>query len=190
MSEETIIITALNDFIFCPVSIYFHNLDMDSDDMTLQSSDQLNGKASHNVVDKGIYSSRQAVLSGIPVYSERYGLFGKIDIFDTESKILMERKKKVKTVYDGYVFQLYAQYFALKEMGYNVYKLVIHSMDDNKSYPIALPEENIEMLCKFESLIQSMKSFEMENFIQSNSEKCQHCIYEPLCSFSVIKEEI
>lgn len=47
MSEESIMITALNDFVFCPISIYFHNLDTQSDDMTFQSSDQLNGKESH-----------------------------------------------------------------------------------------------------------------------------------------------
>ena len=36
------------------------------------------------------------------------------------------------SIYDGYVFQLYGQYFSLIEMGYQVKKIRFHSMDDNK----------------------------------------------------------
>ena len=107
MSEALIPISNLNDFIFCPVSIYFHNLDYESDIMTYQCSDQLNGSAAHQAVDGCTYSTRQSVLTGIPVYSSEYGLYGKIDIFDSEKGVLTERKKKIKTIYDGYVFQLY-----------------------------------------------------------------------------------
>lgn len=190
MSEALIPISNLNDFIFCPVSIYFHNLDYESDIMTYQCSDQLNGSAAHQTVDGCTYSTRQSVLTGIPVYSCEYGLYGKIDIFDLEKGVLTERKKKIKTVYDGYVFQLYAQYFSLIEMGYSVNKLVLYSKDDNKSYPILLPENNPEMYCKFKNLIKNIITFNMNDFVQKDLSKCNHCIYEPLCSFSVEKENI
>lgn len=91
-------------------------------------------------------------------------------------------------MYDGYIFQVYAQYFGLTEMGYIVNKIRIYSMDDNKMYPIALPGENPGMLKKFEALISNMNKFELETFKQENIEKCSHCIYESLCSFSKLKE--
>lgn len=118
MSEEPILITNLNDFIFCPVSIFFHNLDEDTDVYLYQDAAQLNGSAAHEKSDTGQYSTRKNVLQAISVFCSEYILCGKIDIFDIDSGVLTERKKKIKTVFDGYVFQLYAQYFAMKEMGY------------------------------------------------------------------------
>lgn len=118
MSEEPILISNLNDFIFCPVSIYFHSLESDEENLLGQDSFQLNGTAAHEKSGSGKYSSRKNVLQGISVYSGKYNLCGKIDVFDADTGILTERKKLIKVVYDGYVFQLYAQYYALKEMGY------------------------------------------------------------------------
>lgn len=153
MSETPITISNLNDFIFCPASIYFHSLDYDTDTLTYQDSYQINGTAAHKTVDSGTYSDNKNILQAASVYSEKYNLFGKIDLYDTKNHILTERKKKVKKIYDGYIFQVYAQYFALTEMGYTINKIRIYSMDDNKIYPIGLPNENPEYLFKFESLI-------------------------------------
>ncbi len=122
MSETFIPISNLNDFIFCPVSIYFHNLDYDSEEFMYQCNDQINGTAAHKSVDSGNYSSQKSVLTGIPVVCNQYGLYGKIDKFDDYAGILTERKKKIKVIYDGYVFQIYAQYFSLKEMGFSAVK--------------------------------------------------------------------
>ena len=68
MSEQTLNITSLNDFIFCPVSIYFHNLDHNADNMTFQCGDQLNGKAAHETIDNSTYSTSNDILTG---YSSR-----------------------------------------------------------------------------------------------------------------------
>lgn len=46
--------------------------------------------------------------------------------------MLVERKKHVSRIYDGYVFQLYGQYYSMIDMGYAVDSLRIHSIDDNK----------------------------------------------------------
>lgn len=171
--DDAILITEINDFIFCPASIYFHKLYGSLDNMIFQSEDQINGTAAHKSVDKGTYSSKNSILSGTDVYSEKYNLIGKIDIFDIEKGKLRERKKKIKVIYDGYVFQIYAQYFALIEMGYQVKQLELYSMDDNKSYPISLPSEDYEMFNKFEKTIENMKSFRMNAFTQNNVEKCK-----------------
>ena len=41
--EDLILISNLNDFIFCPVSIYFHKLYGNQDNLTYQSQYQING---------------------------------------------------------------------------------------------------------------------------------------------------
>lgn len=178
---EEILITQLNDFIFCPASIYFHMLYGDTNRMLFQSEKQINGTAAHEAIDNNTYSSRKNIYTGLDVYCEKYGLVGKIDMYDADRKVLMERKRTVKVIYDGYVFQVYAQYFALKEMGYEVNSIVIHSMTDNKNYPIPLPEQDKNMLEKFENTIKAMHEFNLENYKQDNKEKCKNCIYEPAC---------
>lgn len=188
MSENPIAISNLNDFIFCPVSIYFHLLEGDEETLLYQDSQQLNGTHSHRNSDSARYSSKKNILQGVGVYCSKYNLIGKIDTFDADNGILTERKKKIKTIYDGYVFQLYAQYFSLSEMGYQVNKLQFYSMDDNKVYVVDRPEDSPEMFSKFEMLIDEMASFSPENFKQENSSKCENCIYEQLCTFSGIKE--
>ncbi len=187
MSEEPLIISNLNDFIFCPASIYFHSLEEDEENLLGQDSYQLNGSAVHQKPDNAEYSTRKSVLQGISIYCEKYNLCGKIDVFDIESGILTERKKKIKVIYDGYVFQVYAQYFALIEMGYSVNEIRLYSFDDNKIHGIPLPEEDETMFSKFENLISEINRFSFDNFHQNNIEKCRNCIYEPLCSFSALK---
>ena len=156
--------------------------------MSYQDEYQINGSAAHEAVDNGRYSDSTSVLQAICVYSEKYDLFGKIDLFDCRSGVLTERKKKISTIFDGYIFQLYAQFFSLVEMGYEVKEMRLYSMDDNKSYPVDLPEKNPGMLEKFEKLIFEMQHFEFDDFKQTNGLKCKKCIYEPLCSFSCEKQ--
>lgn len=122
--EEIILISYLNDFIFCPVSIYFHKLYGNMEKNLYQRDYQINGTDAHKSIDTHTYSTRKDVLQGIDVYTEEYGIIGKIDVFDVKNCTLTERKNKIIEIYDGYVFQLYAQYFALKEMGYKV-KMII-----------------------------------------------------------------
>ncbi len=179
--ENPIAITTLNDFIFCPASIYFHGLFGDSEKITYQSEYQLNGTAAHKAVDSGGYSSYKNILQGLAVYSAEYGLYGKIDIYNTRTNVLTERKKKIVKIYDGYVFQLYAQYFALKEMGFAVKKIELYSMDDNKKYPIEHPESSAEMYNKFLAVLRNIREFDLSAFVQDNTQKCMKCIYRTMC---------
>ncbi|MBE6938783.1 MAG: type V CRISPR-associated protein Cas4 [Ruminococcaceae bacterium] len=93
---------------------------------------QLNGTAAHKTVDSAAYSTSSHILQGIYVYSEQYDLHGKIDIFNTVSGNLCERKKRVQRIYDGYIFQLYAQFFCLQDMGYTVKKLSVYEIDNSE----------------------------------------------------------
>lgn len=90
--DDLILITQLNDFIFCPVSIYFHNLYGNMDNMLFQSKYQINGTNAHKAVDSNKYSSKKEILTGISIYCEKYRLIGKLDMFDAEKGILRERK--------------------------------------------------------------------------------------------------
>lgn len=118
--DDIISISNLNDFIFCPASIYFHKLYGSQDNLTYQSSYQINGSKAHESVDNSSYSTKKSIITALDVYSDKYKLSGKIDIYDMEKQLLIERKKHISKIYDGYVFQLYAQYYALTEMGYAV----------------------------------------------------------------------
>ena len=116
-----------------------------------QSKYQLNGTKSHETIDKNKYSTSSDKITSLEVYSEKFRIIGKIDIYDKKKELLVERKKHIKEIYDGYVFQLYAQYYCMTEMGYNVSKLQIRSCDDNKIYKIKLPDEDKSMKEKFEN---------------------------------------
>lgn len=83
-----------------------------------------------------------------------------------------------------YVFQLYGQYYSMIDMGYAVDSLRIHSIDDNKNYNIDLPENDKDMKNRFEQLISDMRAFDMDKFVQENSQKCANCIYEDACDRS------
>ena len=183
--ENAIPASVLNDFIFCPISIYYHRLYADRENRSFQVTDQINGTSAHTNVDNGEYSTSKHIITSLDAYSEEYNITCKIDIFDTKIGLLTERKKKVHQLFDGFIFQIYAQYFALREMGYNVKKLRLHSMDDNKNYDIKLPEDNPEMLFEFKKLIEKIQEFDVDGFSQTNSEKCKHCIYEPVCDRSL-----
>lgn len=185
--DDLIIISNLNDFIFCPASIYFHKLYGSEDTIMYQSKAQLDGTKAHEKIDNGTYSTRKNILMAIDVYSEKYGVIGKIDMYDENKKLLVERKKHVNKIYDGYVFQLYAQYFAMLEMGDIINSLEIRSLDDNKKYKIALPNEDDAMFKKFENLISEIRTFDLENYNQDNIEKCKHCIYEDACDRSLYR---
>lgn len=184
--DDLLLISYLNDFIFCPASIYFHQLYGNREKMTYQCSDQINGTAARAAVDSGRYSTRKTVFQSIFIYSEQLKVVGRIDTYDAEKEVITERKKKIKQIFDGYIFQLYAQYYCLCEMGYTVRKLQLYSMDDNKMYPVALPENDLEMKRKFENLFDEIKHFSLVDFYQTNSKKCAHCIYEPACDRSLL----
>lgn len=180
--ENYIPISFLNDFLFCPRSIYFHRLYEDYDSLTYNQKSQIAGIATHRSIENQTYSKRSDILVDYNIYVEKYKLYGKIDIFNVKTGILTERKRKIKNIYDGYVLQVYAHYFGLMELGYNVKIIQLYDYTANKNYSISLPEDNPKMFHKFEQLIEDINNFEMVNQeFETNSEKCKNCIYSNLC---------
>lgn len=178
--ESYIQITKLNDFIFCPKSLYFHGLFENFEEGTYNAKPQVVGKIAHNSIDEGSYSTSKDVLQGTTVFSDKYGLCGKIDIFDKKTGILTERKYRVKKIYDGFKYQLFAQMFCLEEMGYKVKKLSLYSLSDNKKHDISLP--SLEEIRDFDELVSAVKHFNLKSFNSfQGSEKCDNCIYKCLC---------
>lgn len=178
--EPYIQISKINDFIFCPKSIYFHGLYENFSEKTYHQSPQVKGKIKHESIDQGKYSTAKKYLQGLEIYSEKYNLAGKIDIYDAENKTLTERKNKINKIYDGYRYQLYAQYFCLKEMGYEVNNLFFYSMSDNKKYEIDLPTPS--ETAEFEAILDKIRNFDMlKNNFSPNPVKCAQCIYKELC---------
>jgi len=177
--ESCIQISKLNDFVFCPYSVYLHSVYEKFSQKTYHSTFQTVGKICHENIEQGRYTTSKWVLQGIEIYSEKYGLIGKADIFDVRNGTLVERKYKVKKLFDGYKYQLYAQMFCLEEMGYKVESLNIQSLSDNKRHKIPLP--NKEEVAKFESLIEEIRNYQPAGKIKKNLNKCFNCIYKPLC---------
>lgn len=177
--DDYIQISKLNDFVFCPFSLYFHSIYEEFSQTVCHTSCQTRGKIVHQCFDQANYSTAKKYLQGLEVYSEKYRLCGKIDLFDKESGVLMERKNKISRIYDGYLYQLYAQYFCLSEMGYSVKALALYSLSDNKKYEVDLPDN--QAIETFESLISKVRNFDLENFKQPAKTKCENCIYRQLC---------
>lgn len=180
--EENIIISNLNDFIFCPRSIYFHNLYRSFDETMYHSTYQVKGRSAHRNIDNGKYSTKNEVLQGIEVYSEELGVVGRIDLFDKEKKTLIERKNRIETIYEGYVLQIHAQYFCLIEMGYEVKRLFFHSLSDNNRMEI--PPPTLKDMERLKQVILEIKEFNLEDSgFSQNPNKCRMCIYRELCDY-------
>ncbi|MBI5219121.1 MAG: type V CRISPR-associated protein Cas4 [Bacteroidia bacterium] len=184
--EPYIQISFLNDFIFCPRSIYFHQLYSGFKDTIYKQTPQIAGETAHTSIEEKKYSTQKYVLQGIEIFSEQYNLCGKIDVFDSKTGRLTERKREIKTIYDGYVFQVYAQCHALREMGFEVKEIIIHDLVHNKNFPVPLPENDPVMQQKFENLVQQINDFDLlkTDFVP-NKQKCENCIYNQLCDYSL-----
>jgi CRISPR-associated protein Cas4 len=183
--ESYITLSYLNDFIFCPRSIYFHQLYSIYNEQNYKQKSQIAGTEAHVTIDNKTYSSKSSILQGTEVYCDKYNIVGKIDVFDISTGRLTERKKSIKAIYDGYLFQVYAQFFALTEMGYNVKEIIIHDISQNKNFPIQLPTENEIMFQKFELLIIQIQNYQLNGTFYQILEKCTNCIYSPLCDKSL-----
>ncbi len=180
--ESYIKLSTLNDFIFCPKSIYYHNLYDNYEKKLYQEEAQIAWTIAHEAVDNKTYSSRKDILQWLEVYSEKYWIAGKIDIFHIKEWRLIERKNKIEKIYQGYKYQLWGQMYCLQEMGYNVEKLEFYSMQDNKTYRVYKPSVDEEL--KFLKMLDDYRKFDLlkSNWNQ-NTQKCLRCIYKELCDY-------
>jgi len=179
--EPYIQLSLLNDFIFCPRSIYFHTLYAKYESHNYKESPQIVGTLKHENIDERRYSTSKNILQGMSVFCSKYNIAGKIDLFEIDTGKLIERKTKVKEIYDGYRYQLYGQYFSLLEMGYEVKELLIHSLLDNKRYKIDLPCK--ADVIEFEELLLKVRCFDLHQEFSQDKNRCENCIYSGLCDY-------
>jgi CRISPR-associated protein Cas4 len=152
---------------------------MGGDEELVHATPQTQGKAAHETIDEKKYSSRKDEITSLSVYSNELGVIGKIDLYKGKEKLLIERKYQLTTIYQGQIFQLWAQYFCMCEMGYEIENLAFYAISTNKTFPIDVPtEENKKELQNF---ILQFKNYDPTQLIQVNSNKCTHCIYCNLC---------
>lgn len=173
--ESYIQISTLNDFCFCPMSLYLHSVYQSFDTSLYHDTPQIEGRANHEAIERGVYSTSKHILQGLAVYSERFGIMGKIDIYDAKKKLLVERKTYVKTVWPGYVYQIYGQYFAMTEMGYGVERIALHSLKTNKRYFLPIPTERDEK--RFGFFVERMRAFDIRKYKNHRCRKCARSIY-------------
>lgn len=83
--ESFVLLSELNDFVFCPRSIYWHHIYASYDTSAYHTVDQTRGNLSHRTIDERKYSSRKTVLQGISVFSEDMKIMGKIDLYDAST---------------------------------------------------------------------------------------------------------
>lgn len=152
---------------------------MDTDEGFYHATPQTRGKIAHEAIDNKTSSNRKDDLQSLPVYSSRYGLMGKVDIYRQKEKHLIERKYQLKRIYQGQIYQLWAQYFCLIEMGYEVTQISFYESSTNKMIPISLPTHEDEE--EFSAFIKRFHDFNPEEPITVNPNKCKRCIYSNLC---------
>lgn len=179
--ESYLTMTQINDFIFCPRSLLFHDFLRDNySPDKYRETPQITGLAAHAAIDSATYSTRGDILQGTMVYSARYNLLGKIDLFFITDGVLRERKYSITAVYDGFRYQLYAQYFALCEMGYAVKHMELYSSRDNRKYPIPLPDSSA--IYEFEKILSAIRAYDpVTDLTPPNLVKCRHCNYREIC---------
>ena len=176
--EDYISISQLNDFIFCPYSIYLHSVYMEADEDRYHATPQVRGRQSHESVDRKSDAHRH-ILQSLPVYSESLGLMGKIDQFDTSSQRLIERKYELKQLFRGQQYQLWAQYLCMLEMGYLVSEIAFYEISTRRMMLQPLP--TILEIVELTDFIERFRGFDPNTKITINPNKCRHCIYCNLC---------
>lgn len=178
--DDYISLSTLNDFIFCPYSIYLHNVYMDAEKDLYQAVPQVVGSAAHQSIDEKKASNRKTDLMGLPVCSEELGIRGQIDLYRQGSGLLVERKYRLKRIFKGQVYQLWGEYFCMKEMGYEISQIAFYEISTNKmiAYPLPSDREKLELAY----FIRKFREYDPgSSSIHINSNKCIHCIYCNLC---------
>lgn len=178
-TADYILLSELNDFIFCPRSIFYHHIYGKFDQKLYHEAVQTRWTHTHESIDQRKYSRSNHILQWVPVISHEFWIQWKIDLYNTRTGILTERKRTIKKVYTGYIWQLYGQYFCLTEMGYIITGIRLYSFTDRTTYLLALP--NAEDRKIFTNMIHAFKNFSLNTPFTANPKKCKRCIYKHLC---------
>lgn len=174
--EHYLPISILNDFIFCPYSIYLHQIYDAQQEELYHSIFQSRGKRLHNFLHNDTQANN---LRHAFVVSNRWGIYGRIDEYIDSERELIEYKSSVATPYKGYYYQIWAQYVCLSEMGVRVDKLAFFDLSTETKMPIPIPTQ--EQLNELYAHIERIKYYDFSTEIIVNPNKCKKCIYFNLC---------
>lgn len=173
-------LSMLNDFIFCPYSIYLHSVYMEVAEDVYKASPQTKGIIAHQGIDNKNGSTRKSDILALPVYSDELEISGIIDILKQDKHLLVERKYVIRQIYRGQLYQLWGQFFCLREMGYDVRQLAFYEMSSNKNRFIEIPTE-VDKLELKEVINRFLIYDPGSTQFTVNPNKCAHCIYCNLC---------
>lgn len=176
--EQFIRISNINDFLFCPKSLYMSSIFEAFDTSLYKDQPQIVGMQLHAAIDERRYSTAKHILQGLSVASTEYGLLGKIDTYDAKKMMLVERKTRIKMLHEGYKMQLYAQYVCMKEMGYTVLYMCLHSLQDNKRYALLPPRDG--ELRRLREILGQMRMVTVAKLRAHSCKRCESHIYESL----------
>ena len=180
--ESYIRISTLNDFVFCPKSIYYHELYQKYNTSMYHEQAQVVGSLDHMVIDSKTYSTSKNTIQWIDVFCGQYQLCWKIDLYLADTHTLIERKSKVHQIYPWQILQLRAQYFCMIEMWHRIDSIKLYSLQDNTSYPINIPWA--KEIKEFEDMLIQYRAFRPDqDWFEQNPKKCAKCIYKELCDY-------
>ena len=179
--EHYLAITTLNDFIFCPYSIYLHEIYHHSKEETYHSGFQSKGKRLHDFIEN---NQDENDWKHAFVFSERLKIYGKIDEYEPQEKELTEYKSTISIAFQGYYYQLWSQYICLSEMGIEVLKLSFYDFKQNQKIPVSIPTDS--QIIELENHIKKVQRFDFNTDINVNPNKCMRCIYQNLCEKSEV----
>lgn len=179
--EYFLSITALNDFVFCPYSIYLHEIYGGNKEETYHSKFQSKGKRLHDFIEN---NKDAKDLKHAYVYSQKLGIYGKIDEYIPLTKELIEYKSNVAIMFKGYYYQIWSQYLCMTEMGFEIERLSFFDFKINKKTQLDLPTDSeINELTKH---INKVKHYDFASEILVNPNKCRRCIYQSLCEKAIL----
>lgn len=156
---------------------------METDEGLYYATPQTKGKIAHIAIDTKKSSHRAIDLQALPIISEVYGLMGKIDIYKGKEHKLIERKFQLRNIYQGQIYQLWAQYLCMVEMGYDITSIAFYEISTNKMIPIEIP--NSFQIKELEHFLKTYRDYDPSKPFFPNLNKCKHCIYCNICDKTI-----
>lgn len=95
---DMISISTLNDYIFCPYSIYLHQVYMDTDEDMYQAKPQTRGRNAHEPVDTKSTSSKKSIIESLPILSHELGIYGNVEQHSPE-RLRHSANRKIRQCY-------------------------------------------------------------------------------------------
>lgn len=162
---DYITITQVNDFLYSPESLYLQNSYRSMDTSVYHDTPQTVGTANHKAIDNSTYSNRKEWLQGQYVASEEYHVIGIIDLYNINTRTLIERKTTVKSIYPGFKYQLWLQMICLQELGYPTESMRIYEVSKNLKHPVDLPTPSD--LANLKSLVNQIRTYNVEQLLST-----------------------